>query len=195
MGLDLIYKCDDRSLVIRFSTADWQTIDQLKSHLPDAIATIADESDLGQEATVPLSALRDAIDRIESLLRDRPELLPYTYEFKCESFVVNGQRIETNFSTGGMSGLRLPGDEENWYSIQAGLDECRLDKMALQSDGTVRVVEQRDLRDEREVQTSNLGPIRIRKRRTKSSLRRGFAEIREFLADLQEGAAIMRVVC
>ena len=25
MGLDLIYKRGDRSLVIRFSTADWQT--------------------------------------------------------------------------------------------------------------------------------------------------------------------------
>jgi hypothetical protein len=167
----------------------------LKSHLPDAIATTADGSDLGEAVTVPLDALREAINQIESLVRDRPALLPYTYEFKCESFVVHGQRIETTFTTGHMSGLRLPGDEENWYSIRAGLDECRLDKMARQPDGTVRVVEQRDLRTEQELQTSNFGPIRIRKRRAKSSLRSGLAKIRAFLADLPEGAVITRVVC
>ena len=49
MGLDLIYKCGDLDLVTRFSMADWETIERLKSQLPDSIATIADVPDLGAE--------------------------------------------------------------------------------------------------------------------------------------------------
>jgi hypothetical protein len=166
----------------------------LKSHLPEAIATLVHIPALGEEATVPIGALGEAVQWIDDLLRDRPELLPHTYQFRCENFVIGGQRIESTFSTGGMSGFHLPGDEENWYSIKAGLDECRLDKMARQPDGTVRVVEQRDLRDVRELQTSDWGPIHIRKRRAKSSLRGVLARIREYLAGLLEGAEITKVV-
>jgi hypothetical protein len=194
MGLDLVYKCGNLDLPTRFSMADWRTIDQLRSHLPDAIATLVDVPALGEEATVPLGALRDAAERVDDLLRDRPELLPHTYQFRCENFVVAGQPIESTFSTGGFSGFHLPGDDENWYGIKARLDECRLDKMARQPDGTVRVVEQRDLRDERELETSDCGPIKIRKRRAKSSLRSGLAEIREYLKSLPEGAEITKVV-
>ena len=42
------------------------------------------------------------------------------------------------YSTGGLSGLKLPGDEENYYWIQAGLDECVLKKMTRLPDGTVQ---------------------------------------------------------
>jgi hypothetical protein len=123
-------------------------------------------------------------------------LLPYTYEFMTEYMVVGDQRIEFDeFSTGGQSRFRLPGDEEHWYSLWAGLDECRLNKMAVQPHGMGRVVEQRDLRGESELQTANHGRVQIRKRRTKTSLRKGLAMIRKYLASLPEGAEVTKIVC
>jgi hypothetical protein len=196
MGLDLIYKFGDASLVTRFSMADWQTIEELKSHLPDAIAAMADVPELGEETTIPLNALRDAVERVDALLRDQPELLPYTYQFKCENFVIRGQRIKFDYSTRGMSGLQLPGDEESYYAIHAGLGECRLKKMTLRPDGTVQVVEHhQDLRNEQELYTSNVGMIKIRKRRAKTSLRGGLSSIRGFLANLPECSVITKIVC
>jgi hypothetical protein len=196
VGLDLIYKSDGREFDIRFSMADWETIDRMRPHLPDAIAAMADVPDFGEEVRLPLGELRDAIEQIDRFLRDRPEVLPYTYEFKTEYIVVGDQRIEFDeFSTGGQSGFRLRGDEEHWYAIWAGLDECRLDKMAVQPDGTGKVVEQRDLRGESELQTANCGRVQIRKRRTKSSLRKGLAMIRKYLASLPEGAEVTKIVC
>jgi hypothetical protein len=79
--------------------------------------------------------------------------------------------------------------------IKAGLDECRLEKTTRQPDGTVPYVEHRDLRNEQEIQTSNVGTVKIRKRRAKTSLRRGLAAIRSFLANLPEGAVVTKIVC
>jgi len=141
MGLDLAYRCGGRECSVRFSMADWETIDRLRSHLPDDVATMADVADFGAEVLVPLDALRVAIGRVDGLLRDRPGLLPRTYEFKCEYVAVGDARIEGfDFSTGGHCGFRLPGDDEHCYAIRAGVDECRLEQMAVQPDGTGKVV-------------------------------------------------------
>lgn len=196
MGLDLAYRCGGRECSVRFSMADWETIDRLRSHLPDDVATMADVADFGAEVLVPLDALRVAIGRVDGLLRDRPGLLPRTYEFKCEYVAVGDARIEGfDFSTGGHCGFRLPGDDEHCYAIRAGVDECRLEQMAVQPDGTGKVVARRDLRGESELPTANCGRVQIRERPTPSGLRAGLARIGTFLRSLPEGAEVTKVVC
>jgi hypothetical protein len=201
MGMDLIYRCDGQEFMHRFSMSDWETLEVVRQLCPEAVATIVDVPDLGDEVLVPLFDLRNAVEQIDSLLHDRPELLPYTYQFKPE-YLSSGdpsddRRIEWGeFGTGGLSGIRLPGDEVHWYAIHGGLNECRLEKIAAQQDGKDSIiVDQRDMRGERELWTANCGRIQIRKRRTKSSLRKGLAEIRDFLAEQPEGKKVTKVVC
>ena len=179
---------------------DWETIDLVRQFCPEAVASMVDVPDFGDEVRVPLCDLRNAVEQIDGLLRDQPGLLPYTYQFKPE-YISSGdlsddRRIEWHkFGTGGLSGIRLPGDEVHWYAIHAGLNECRLEKLAKQHDGRGVIVAQRDIRGERELRTANCGQIQIRKRRAKSSLRKGLAEIRNFLAEKPEGAEVTKVVC
>ena len=129
------------------------------------------------------------MEQIDALLGQRPELLPYTYQFKSEYLEVGvGEKpiiSEAGFDAGGQSGFRMPGDEDHWYVIWAGLNVLRLDKVAVQPDGTGKVVEQRDLRGEKELMTTNFGRVQFRKRRAKSSLRKGLQEMRAFLATVQ----------
>jgi hypothetical protein len=195
MGLDLIYRCNGEEFIHRFSMSDWDTLDAVRQICPEAVAKMADVPELGAEVCVPLSDLNSAIEQIDGLLRDQPDLLPYTYQTAHEMSFNDGQTVRFGFSTGGIGGIRLPGDEDHWYFIRAGLNECRLEKMGMQPDGTVRVVEERDLRGERELQTANFGRIQIRRRRAKSTLRKGVAEIRGFLAKQPEGAEVSKVVC
>ncbi len=199
MGLDLMYRCGDRQFSIRFSMADWATISQINSHLPDAVLALSDVPDFGVPVCVPLQQLRAAVETLDAFLREQAELLPDTYEFKCD-FIATGppetrQRWEPEeFSTGGQGGFRLPGDEEHYYSLWAGLNECRLVKMAIGSDGKGVTVGVRDMREVREFETANCGRVQIRRRREKSSLREGLARIREFLESV-EGPDIIKVLC
>jgi hypothetical protein len=188
MGLDLTYKAGDQHFRIRFSMADWQTIEQLEQHLPAAVSACFNVQQFGEPVLVPLVTLRESLAQIDSFLAEHPELLPYTYQFKSEYMQMGDKRIVVfdRFDTGGQSGFQLPGDADHWYAIWAGLNELRLEKMAVMPDGTGKVVEQRDLRGEKELMTSNSGRVQFRKRRAKTSLRRGLRDIREFLAGVNE---------
>src|SRR4051812_42795653 len=102
MGLDLVYRCGGRECAVRFSMADWDTIERLRPHLPDEVATLADVSDFGEAVPVPAAALCATVARVDGLLRDRPGLLPRRYEFECEYIAVGDVRVEGfDFSTGG----------------------------------------------------------------------------------------------
>ena len=167
MGLDLNYSCGDREFSIRLGKADWDTFDRLRGPLPEAVRDLVDVRQLGEETVLPLLRLRAALDQIDNYVRDHSDLLPYTYEFKCDYIPVGppeeGKIWEMDhFSSGGQSGFRLPGDELHCYCIWAGFDECRLEKMAIGPDGRGKIVEVRDIRGESEIQTANCGLVQIR---------------------------------
>lgn len=186
MGLDLTYQADGQEFGIRFSHADWDCIGQLKVHLPDAIADCFEVANLGEPVVVARNSLCRAIEEIDALLKDRPDLLPFTYQYKPEYLQCGTNRlnIEFDFDTGG-SGIQMPGDEEGRYMIWAGLNELLLKKFLSPPDGLGTVVEVRDLRGESELMTLNCGLIRFRKLRAKSSLRRGLKGMREFLSGIR----------
>jgi hypothetical protein len=186
MALDLTYKTNGKVFCIRFSMADWETIEQVKNHLPDAVSACFGVRAFGESVAIPLETLRASVEQIDALLGQHPELLPYTYQFKSEFMEVGEQRVVLGdrFDTGGQSGFRLPGDEDHWYAIWAGLNKLRLDKMARQQDGSGKTIESRDLRGEKELVTANAGRVQFRRRRAKTSLRKGLQEMRAFLADV-----------
>ena len=183
MGIDLTYKAGEKEFCIRLSMSDWQTIAEVNRHLPAAVATCFEVPDFGQPAVIPRATLRDSAAQIETLLVEHPELLPHTYQYKLEFMQQGDKRIVLpfNFDTGGVSGVRLPGDDQHWYSILAGLNKLLLEKRT-----TNEVVEVRDLRGESELSTANMGCIQFRKRRAKTNLRKCLGEILAFLNTIDE---------
>jgi len=153
MGIDLTYRADDREFGIRFSHADWDTIEHLKAYLPAAVADCFEVANLGEPVVVALAALCSSIEQIDTLLKDRPHLLPLTYQFKPEYLQCGTDRLDIkfDFGTGGQGGIQLPGDEVHWYSIWAGLNELRLEKLFFPPGERGKVVDVRDLRGENEL--------------------------------------------
>jgi hypothetical protein len=77
MGLDLNYIAGDREFTLHFSMAEWQTLEQLRNHLSDAVSAMFDTPDFGKPQSVTLPVFRAAADAVERLLTERPALLPY----------------------------------------------------------------------------------------------------------------------
>jgi hypothetical protein len=81
---------------------------------------------------------------------------------------------------GGVSGIRLPGDDVHRYMIDARWpNECELVKMAVE-EGQGVIVERRDIRHLKEIETANMGTIKILKRRAASRLRVELESLKEF---------------
>ena len=102
------------------------------------------------------------------------------------------------------NGTVKPADEPSpaadWTVRPAGANRFTLspqsDKgkvLAVQADGTGKVIEQRDLRGEAELQTANCGRIRFRSRRAKSGFGKALAELRDFLA-VVDGPEVRKLV-
>ena len=195
VGVTLSLESSGHELMIPWSREDWDTIEKLRSFLPGAVEMILDETDLDEGVSLSLDDLSKAIDQIDEYLKDKHKLFTITYMFKCDDFFVGDQRIIGTFSTGGRSGFQLPGDETHWYSIWAGLDRCEMEKMARGPDGRGEIVESRDLRGVKEIQTSNCGVIRFRTRRTGTTLRKRLSRIRTFLLTLPADGEVTRIWC
>ena len=179
MGQDLTYRCDDAVYEYRISHADWELIQSLRGHLPDEIEALFVVPSVGGPVRVPTPTLRSALDAVMAFIAGNKDVLPYTYQFKVET--PPDPRMTPGFGTGGMSGIRLPGDADRSYTLRAGLNECRLEKLAVDPDGRPYYELERDLRGERELPTSNLGKIAIRRTRAKADLVRALPKIQQFL--------------
>ena len=179
MGLDLTYDADGTRFTRRFSPADWDTIEVLTQHLPKEIAICFDVPNFGEPVRIQTAALREAAHFLDSFLAENTHLLPATYQFKLERFPVPGVP-PGGFETGGISGLRLPGDTVHFYAITSGLNVCELQKMGIAADGNGAILEKRDLRAHTELMTENAGLVKFRRRAAKPTLRRALREIAAF---------------
>jgi len=134
---------------------------------------------LGDVVHIPTKSLQDAASRVLAFVAANKHLLPYTYQYKTE--IPPDPRMTPGFNTGGLSGIRLPGDSDHHYLIKAGLNVCRLEKSGVGPDGRGVKISERDLRGERKLLTENRGVITIRRTRAKTDLLKALAEIEKFL--------------
>jgi hypothetical protein len=148
------------------------TLLTLKEVVPEAVDLIADVPISGAGASVKARDLLRAVEQ----LRERPELFPYTY------------RVSTAFARGGgISGIRLPGDDVHTYFGDARMsNEGELVKMAPR-EGGAGIVERRDIRHVKEIETANMGTVKILRRRAASRLRAEMEAIKEFAAAAGDG--------
>jgi hypothetical protein len=180
LGQDLSYQAGDDVYEYRISRSDWHLTQALREHLAAEVDLMFGVPALGDEVRVPSDALRLAADRVAAFVSENRGLLPYTYQFKVER--PGDPNITPGFTTGGMSGIRLPNDADNRYWIRAGLNECRLKQIPINgSSRSLSWDEARDLRGERQLLTENLGLITIRRTRAKTDLLKALAEMQSFL--------------
>jgi hypothetical protein len=179
MGLDLTYDADGTRFTHRFSHADWATIEALREHLPEQVGVCFDVAELGEAVQISTAALKKCAFEIDRFVSKNSQFLPATYQFKLERFPVPGVPAG-GFETGGISGLRLPNDQDHFYMIHAGLNELRLTKMAEGPDGKGVIVEDRDIRNEASLLTESAGLVRFRRRAAKTTLRLALREISKF---------------
>ena len=92
-----------------------------------------------------------------------------------------------------MTGIRLPDDAMHYYTLDTGLDECRLERWGIGADGRGNRHDERDLRGEASLETLDFGTIQFRRRRPKSQLSRVLADILKF-AEQCGVAEIVKVV-
>lgn len=179
MGLDLTYDADGVTFTHRFSHADWDTIEALRAHLPGQVGVCFDVPELGASVQIKTAALKQSALEIDLFLADNAKLLPATYQYKLERFPVPGVPVG-GFNTGGAGGIRLAHDPDHFYYIEAGLNHLRLIKQAAGPDGKGVVVEDRDIRNEKELLTETYGKIQFRRRAAKTTLRRALRDITAF---------------
>lgn len=147
---------------------------------------------MGTPVVINADALRKAVLELASFLDQHSDMLPRTYEHKVER--IDGvENMHFGFSTGGMSGIRLPGDSEHVYVIHSGLNKCTLQKIGINNEGRGYIIETRDVRKVKKIETANMGMLSIRSRRAKSELRRALKDIVEFL-DRTSGDTVEKVV-
>lgn len=177
MGIDLIYQCGESKLNVRLTQADWETLFNLREIVPEAVGVLTDVPEPGAAVKVKLETLREAVVEVEGQLEEHADALSYVYEFGNEKGFIKSWM---------MSGIRMPGDEDHFYGIQVGLNECELLKIA--SDTTIpnRCTERLDIRHLQELETTNMGTLKIRKRRAASRLKAELQSIKAYLASVDD---------
>ncbi|MHB1557647.1 MAG: hypothetical protein ACYC61_09225 [Isosphaeraceae bacterium] len=90
-------------------------------------------------------------------------------------------------SSGGVSGIRMPGDDSCDYSMRAGLGVCKLERRAVDENGAGVVTEMIDCRDRTRLTTANCGDIVIKRRTMKLELPGLLKELHSRLVDQESG--------
>lgn len=165
----------DREIQVVLSQMERRVLSLVGPRLSEASLKVIQSVFLWAHANRPRSipgeilaqAVREVLDAIEA----EGEKLSYVY-----GFVVKEGPMASSGS-GGISGIRMPGDSDAYYSLWAGIGELRLKRMLVSGDGTGQDVEVRDCRERKSLVTENMGVIQIKRRKVKLSLPDRFAEL------------------
>jgi hypothetical protein len=176
MGMDLTFRAGKRSFSRRISRADWELLKTLRTFASSEVALLCDVPDMDTTLYVVRAELLTACAHLLRVIQENTKSLPHTYQFSREPHI-------KMFSTGGKSGLQFPGDDKYFYSVQAGFNECTLERWGVKR-GLGVMLETRDIRDLSELVTSNMGTIRIRKTRAKTDVKRMLVDLVVFLNEL-----------
>lgn len=190
MGLRLEYTCGEQSFVWQLSQLDIDVFIEMSSHLKSPIDLLLDVPGFGNPTMVEAAALRSAALEVLAFLEANPDKLPRVYQasFEGGTFDTGG-----SYDTGGFSGIRLANDPDHAYALWVGLNTCRLEKRRLDGSATLQPLEVRDLRNSTVLETENLGVVRFRSRRAKTTIKPRLREVLSFL-DRSSGHAIRKIL-
>jgi len=181
--MQIVYRADDVEHGLQTDSAGGPILAAIAKTLPREVAAIAHNGTPQRPEKTTRDELMAAIRAVLRRIEADPGLL-FAYGVSVEA---HGEERPAgrSFARGcGVSGLRLPGaPADRVYAVWCGPGRCDLVEMAIAPDGRGTEVGTVDLRAEKEVQTVNLGRIRIHRRKAKTQLRE---ELERLLATLQK---------
>ncbi len=179
MGLDLTFVAGQSSHEIRLQAVDVDVLHVLSKETPDDVEAVIGAHDFGAPRPVSRARLLQATDTLLGRLEKNADSLPFVYTYK----IAEGPAKDDRPGTGMVSGFRMNGDKNYFYTINSGLGFCYLLKSEATKDGMVRDVEKIDLRAQTSLQTDDWGKIKIYKKKKKLGLERHLRELKEFLLE------------
>lgn len=194
MGMDLEYRCGDLVEEWRVSGIVFEVFDKLRAALPAEFETLVGVPKLGEAVTVEAEAVRRAVERVRGYLDANPEILPRMWQMRSwyESMPkVPGRDV--GFSCGGRSGLRLEGDSEHFYSLEAGLGGCTLEKWGFRPDGRGEIRGKRQIVEGELIRTTSSEVFEFRTRPAGRGVTTMLREMAAF-AEKCSGATIVKSI-
>ena len=138
-------------------------------------------------ATVTVSQLLDAVDRLLDRFKNDKELKPYRYVFDCDCMTIKGGD--------NLSGLRL-GENNAIFKILSGINKCVLIEIVVDAEGRfVKYGEEIDIRDQTSIQCNNEpGEIIIRKTKSQSPIVKDLKKLKQFLEKFDGGKTVLKIM-
>ena len=115
---------------------------------------------LGDEIRCDIKDVLAELDRMKTTLKDESTTC---YNYKVGMHFMGELPYEE--SSGGSNGFKIGGVPAGIYS---GFEQCDLTFYKVLDDGTTTVLEERDVRDQKEIQTDDWGVLKIIKRKARS---------------------------
>jgi hypothetical protein len=122
-----------------------------------------------------LDLLRAVDDSLGVVDQDGDKLF-HTYAFSCRI----GDLASSG--SGAVSGIQIVGDDSGEYMLRGGVGVLELRKLAIDDSGCAVRKATIDCRDRSTIDTCNMGQIKIKRRRIKSSLSPVLGALRSWLA-------------
>lgn len=166
----IVFRATDLEYVHQSDSASGRILGVIAKTLPREVAAIAHNGIEDDPEKTTRDELISAIHAVRGRIEADPSLL-FAYGISVEA-QGDGPPAGQSFARGsGISGIRLPGAAaDRVYTIWCGPGQCDLVETALGADGRGTDVRTVDLRAEKELQTANMGRIRIHRRRAKTRL-------------------------
>jgi hypothetical protein len=163
----IVYRSGVLEHVHEARSAEGRILGIIAKTLPQEVAAIAHNGTEAEPEWTTKDDLAAAIRAIQSRLGADPGLL---LAFACSvESQGDGEPEDAQFKRGsGFSGIRLPDKpSDHVYSLWCGPGKCDLEESTIGSNGRGTVVATLDIRGEEELQTANMGRIRIHRRPVK----------------------------
>ena len=181
MGLDYVCRSASKEFVWKLGAVDSDLLSLLAAARPKQGEVVLGVPDFGEPKKVKRDKLRRAVADLQEELLERDH---FPVEYQCfvpaEPFCYEEPR-----STPGLGGIRMPGDETGFYSLEAGLGVCKLRRRPLEtSPGEPIQWAEIDIRDRSELVTANLGVIKLFRKKKRTRLKALFTDLIAFLDQL-----------
>ncbi len=175
-------KCGSFEHSFAFSTIDNRVISLLKPKLSGEALRVVQSVFLSsfrvRAKTIARAELLGAVEDVLRAIEEEGERLSFIYSTDVKNAPL------ASHGTGGMSGIRIPGDKVHYYSLDGGVGKCELQKYGIDATGQGYLVETIDCRDKRNLLTENTGEIRIKRRKIELTIPGLMADLKSRLNGL-----------
>jgi hypothetical protein len=166
----IVYRSGDLEHVHEARSAEGRILGIIAKTLPKEVVAIARNGTEAEPEWTTKDELAAAIRAIQSRLEADPDLLTafaHSVEAKGDK-----EPEDEQFKRGsGLSGIRLPDKpSDHVYSLWCGPGKCELEETVIGMNGRGTVVATLDIRGEEELQTENMGRIRIHRKPVKAPI-------------------------